>query len=230
MQGSFSKYFPSLLSLIFHGFLILLVYSASHHYNPDTTGLIELGFTDNPGGGGGGSVFIPEPEEKIGSKEKPTEEKIKEPQKSSPNEKTEAGNSISAGQSGTGTGGPGPGGSGSGTGKPGISLGIPLFSKPKEEIYLVAVDEMPEPIGGIEAIDSRIILPPQAKERNVMGTVFVLAFVDEYGTVRKTLLTKGIGHGCDEAAMNAVFRSRFKPGKQDGRNVKVQVQIPVAVR
>jgi len=228
MQGSHSKYLSSLLSLIIHGFLFAVLYTAAHHYNPDTNGLIELGFSDN--GGGGGGAFIPEPEEKISTGEKSAEVKVKEQRKTADEkkERTDNGNKTGTGQPGQGGSGNGSG-NGTGTGKTGLSLGFPLISKPKEEIYLVAVDEMPEPIGGIEAISARIILPPQVKQSRISGTVFVLAFVDEYGTVRKTLLTKGIGHGCDEAVLNAVFRSRFKPGKQDGRNVKVQVQIPVGV-
>ncbi|MBI5730264.1 MAG: energy transducer TonB [Ignavibacteriales bacterium] len=123
-------------------------------------------------------------------------------------------------------------GEGTGTGnKSGISPGLLIPPKPKvEEIYLVAVDEMPEPIGGMQKIISQVIYPDEAKSNGIAGTVFVLAFVDENGSVRKTLLTKGIGGGCDEAALRAVSASRFKPGKDKGHYVKVQIQIPVPFR
>ncbi len=41
---------------------------------------------------------------------------------------------------------------------------------------------------------------------------------------------KGIGAGCDEAARDAVIATKFKPGKQRGVPVKVQVSIPVVFK
>ncbi len=105
---------------------------------------------------------------------------------------------------------------------------------PKEEkeeetqpTFFVVVEEMPEPIGGIEGIQKRIKYPEIAKRAGVTGRVYVKAYVDENGTVAKVELIKGIGAGCDEAAMKAVKETKFKPGKQRGKPVKVQVIIPV---
>jgi protein TonB len=97
----------------------------------------------------------------------------------------------------------------------------------EEPTYFVAVEEMPEPIGGIKAIQEKIIYPEIAKRAGVEGKVYILAFVDESGTVTKAQVLKGIGAGCDEAALNAVLKTKFKPGKQRGKPVKVQVSIPV---
>lgn len=103
---------------------------------------------------------------------------------------------------------------------------------PKEEIeeeptYFVAVEEMPGPIGGIKAIQEKIVYPEIAKRAGVEGKVYVLAFVNEQGDVTKAQIIKGIGAGCDEAALNAVLKTRFTPGKQRGKPVKVQVSIPI---
>ena len=103
---------------------------------------------------------------------------------------------------------------------------------PKEEIeeeptYFVAVEEMPGPIGGIKAIQEKIVYPEIAKRAGVEGKVYVLAFVDEQGTVTKAQIIKGIGAGCDEAALDAVLKTSFTPGKQRGKPVKVQVSIPI---
>ena len=100
----------------------------------------------------------------------------------------------------------------------------------EEEIpveFFVAVEEMPEPIGGIAAIQKNIIYPEIAKRAGVQGRVYVKAFVDESGTVQKAEVLKGIGAGCDEAAIAAVMKTRFKPGKQRGKPVRVQVSIPI---
>ncbi len=93
--------------------------------------------------------------------------------------------------------------------------------------FFVAVEEMPEPIGGIEAIQKRIVYPEIAKRAGVQGRVFVKAFVDENGNVIKAEIIKGIGAGCDEAAIKAVMATKFKPGRQRGKPVKVQVSIPI---
>ncbi len=96
-----------------------------------------------------------------------------------------------------------------------------------EPVFFVAVEQMPEPIGGIAAIQKLIVYPEIAKRAGVQGRVFVKAYVDETGKVNKVELIRGIGAGCDEAAMKAVNSVMFKPGKQRGKPVKVQVTVPV---
>jgi len=100
----------------------------------------------------------------------------------------------------------------------------------EEPQYFVAVEEMPEPIGGIQAIQSKIVYPEIAKRAGIEGKVYVLAFVDEKGTVTKAEIIKGLGAGLDEAALNAVKATKFKPGKQRGKPVKVQVSIPIVFK
>ena len=99
--------------------------------------------------------------------------------------------------------------------------------KDEEPTYFVAVEEMPEPIGGIAAIQAKIVYPEIAKRAGVEGRVYINAFVDEHGNVTKAVVLKGIGAGCDEAALKAVKETKFKPGRQRGKAVKVQVSVPV---
>ena len=97
----------------------------------------------------------------------------------------------------------------------------------EEPVYFVAVEEMPFPIGGIQAIHDLIIYPNIAKRAGVEGKVYVLAYVNEEGTVTKTEVLKGIGGGCDEAAEYAVQHTKFSPGKQRGKPVNVKVMVPI---
>jgi TonB family protein len=129
-------------------------------------------------------------------------------------------------------------GTGDGTGT-GDGIGIPLnipdpnqqkILKPESNIYLVAVDEMPEPFGGMQSVYSKVVYPLDAKANGISGTVYVLAFIDESGNVRRTLLAKGIGGGCDEAAVTAVKKTKFKPGRHKGENVKVQMHIAITFK
>ncbi len=93
----------------------------------------------------------------------------------------------------------------------------------EDNVYRVAVDEMPEPYGGVGGILSKVKLPEQAKP--VSGSIYVLCFIDENGAVRRAQITKGLNSDYDAAAINAVKRSRFKPGKERGMPVKVQMVI-----
>ncbi len=100
----------------------------------------------------------------------------------------------------------------------------------EEPAFFVAVEEMPELIGGIKGLQSKIVYPEIAKRVGVEGKVIVQAIVDETGKVISVSTIKGIGSGCDEVAMDAVRNSKFTPGKQRGRNVKVQVTIPIVFK
>lgn len=99
-----------------------------------------------------------------------------------------------------------------------------------EEEYFVAVEEMPQIIGGIESIQRNVIYPELAIRAGVEGRVFVMAYVNTDGTVTRAEVVKGIGAGCDEAAVAAVMKAKFIPGKQRGRPVKVKVSIPIIFR
>ncbi len=103
-------------------------------------------------------------------------------------------------------------------------------STSEEPEYFVAVEEMPEPIGGITAIQSKIVYPEIAKRAGVEGKVYVKAYVDKKGDVTKAVILRGIGAGCDEAALKAVKETKFKPGKQRGKPVNVMISIPVVFK
>jgi TonB family protein len=89
------------------------------------------------------------------------------------------------------------------------------------------VEVMPEPVGGPEAIQRKVVYPPKAMENGIQGIVEIEAFIDEFGEVTKATVKKGIGYGCDESARIAVYYTKFKPGLQRGKPVKVQTVIPV---
>jgi TonB family protein len=93
--------------------------------------------------------------------------------------------------------------------------------------YKVETEVMPEIVGGFYSIQKNIRYPEIAKRAGIEGKVFVLAFIDEEGNVTNARVIKGIGAGCDEAALDAVKSVKFIPGMQNGKPVKVQVTIPI---
>ena len=73
--------------------------------------------------------------------------------------------------------------------------------------------------------------PEIAQEAGIEGVVVVQAFIDEKGRVKETLILKGVPNtGLDEAAMQAIRNTRFKPAKQRERAVVVWISIPVNFR
>ncbi len=113
-----------------------------------------------------------------------------------------------------------------------VNLAPPKENKIEEEEppYFVAVEQMPEPIGGLAEIQKRVVYPNIALQTGIEGKVFVRALINEAGVVTQTEILKGIGAGCDEAAADAVAKTKFKPGIQRGKPVKVQMTIPIVFK
>ncbi len=99
-----------------------------------------------------------------------------------------------------------------------------------ESEFFVAVETMPEIIGGFASIQEKIVYPELAKLAGIEGKVYILAFIDGNGEVASARIIKGIGAGCDEAALNAVKQTKFTPGRQRGKPVKVQVTVPIVFK
>ncbi len=103
----------------------------------------------------------------------------------------------------------------------------PMKSSEPEEEYFVAVEEMPEIKGGMESLMKNLIYPELAIRAGLQGTVYIVAFINEKGDVDKVEVLRGIGGGCDEAALEAVKKTKFIPGRQRGQPIKTQVSIPI---
>ncbi|MDG5768259.1 energy transducer TonB [Balneolales bacterium ANBcel1] len=97
------------------------------------------------------------------------------------------------------------------------------------EIFQV-VEDMPEPIGGLQAIYNNIVYPDAARRAGIEGRVIVQFVVDENGNVTNPQIIRGIGGGCDEAAIAAIQSVEWTVGRQRGRAVRVQFQLPIMFR
>jgi len=52
--------------------------------------------------------------------------------------------------------------------------------------------------------------------------------VEKDGSVSNVTVIRGIGYGCDEEALRVISKSpKWKPGKQNGRNVRVKYTMPL---
>jgi periplasmic protein TonB len=99
-----------------------------------------------------------------------------------------------------------------------------------EEGFFIIVEQMPELIGGLAALQADVRYPERALRANIEGRVIVQFIVNERGEVENPQVIRGIGGGCDEEAIRVVKQAKFKPGMQRGRPVRVQYNLPVIFR
>ncbi len=102
-----------------------------------------------------------------------------------------------------------------------------IINKKSDEI-ICNVAECPVPIGGMAAIERKIVYPRHAKLYGLEGDVLLIAKIDTAGKVVTTKVLKKLGLGCDEAAEKAVKETRFFPGRDKrGRTVEALATIKV---
>ncbi len=98
-----------------------------------------------------------------------------------------------------------------------------------DEIFVV-VEEQPELIGGMAALQKAVEYPQLAKKAGIEGRVIVQFIVDKNGNVQDPNVTRGVHRLLNEAAIQAVKKQTFRPGKQRGEPVKVKMSLPVSFR
>jgi len=107
----------------------------------------------------------------------------------------------------------------------------PPVEEDDEPEFFVVVENMPEMIGGQQALYNVLRYPDIARRAGIEGRVIIQFIVDEQGIVRDPRVVRSAGGGgLDEAAIEAIQRVRFTPGMQRGRPVRVQMTQPVIFR
>ncbi len=99
------------------------------------------------------------------------------------------------------------------------------------KVYAFA-DEMPQYPGGNEAlkkyIRENINYPQTAKDQAVSGTVYISYIVSAAGKVTNVKVWKSVSKDLDNEAVRVVSSLKdFTPGKQAGKQVSVQMTVPV---
>jgi len=114
---------------------------------------------------------------------------------------------------------------------------LPTEGDGKEEVeapqqIFTIVEQMPEFPGGEEELfkylGKNIKYPSMARENGITGTVYVTFVVEGNGEISDVKKLRGIGGGCDEEAMRVVkAMPSWKAGKQNGKSVRVQYNLPI---
>lgn len=88
--------------------------------------------------------------------------------------------------------------------------------------------------GGISAPQAVLTPDPEytdeARLAKTQGTCTLWLIVDAAGNPRDIRVVRGLGHGLDAKAMEAVRRWHFDPALKDGRPVNVQISVEVEFR
>jgi len=102
----------------------------------------------------------------------------------------------------------------------------------EEDKIFTIVEDQPQFPGGLNGLNkymsNNIEYPSLAVDAGIEGTVFVTFVVGKDGKVTDAKVLRGIGGGCDKEALRIVNKMpKWTPGKQRGKPVRVQYNMPV---
>nr|MBP7472675.1 energy transducer TonB [Prevotella sp.] len=94
------------------------------------------------------------------------------------------------------------------------------------------VDVMPEYPGGFETmvkfLSSNMIYPKEAQKKGLEGRSLVSFIVEKDGALSNITVKKSAGKMFDDEAMRVVKKMpKWKPGRKDGKLVRVHFNLPV---
>lgn len=105
-------------------------------------------------------------------------------------------------------------------------------SAPAEEVIHRVVEVMPEFPGGeralIRYLQNNIVYPPEARRSQIQGTAHMEFVVQPDGSISNVKIVRDPGGGLGaEAARVVKGMPKWKPGRQNNRNVPVYFSLPV---
>lgn len=99
-----------------------------------------------------------------------------------------------------------------------------------DSVFVIA-EKNPIPSNGFksfyEQLSKNLRYPRQARQMGTEGKVFVEFIVNRNGEPSDIKVTRGIGAGCDEEAMRVLALTKWEPGKQRGKPVRVKMVMPI---
>ena len=102
----------------------------------------------------------------------------------------------------------------------------PAEESEEPEVFM-AVEQMPEPVGGMAKLQSSVEYPPFAQRAGIEGRVVIQFIVDQQGNVTEPKVIASPHELLSEEALRVVKAAKFTPGKQRGQPVPVRMSIPI---
>jgi len=91
--------------------------------------------------------------------------------------------------------------------------------------------QLTEPVGGVKNLfaNTKTVYPQLAKDAGIQGTVYLEVIVNATGSITDIHILRGIGGGCDQAAIDAITNSSvgWIPGEHEGRKVTSSIMLPM---
>ena len=102
----------------------------------------------------------------------------------------------------------------------------------EDEVFVVVEDD-PEFPGGTDSliafIQRNLVYPRQAIDNKIEGKVYVTFTIEVDGSISNVRLLRDIGGGCGAEAVRVVkMMPKWKPGRQHGKPVRVQYNLPIS--
>ena len=113
-------------------------------------------------------------------------------------------------------------------------LPSPVVAPPLEKLearpVLDFAEQMPDIDGGMGAYYIHIDYPEEAIDKGIEGRLVLAFVVEPNGRPTEIEVLRPLHPLCDSAAVDALRKTRFIPGKQNGRVVRVRMRLPVRFR
>ncbi len=88
-------------------------------------------------------------------------------------------------------------------------------------------EDMPEIVGGLGAYYIHITYPDEAARSGIEGRLVLEFVVEPDGWPSSIIVARSLHPLCDSAAVEALRRTRFVPGRHNGDYVRVRMRLPV---
>lgn len=88
------------------------------------------------------------------------------------------------------------------------------FSQVVDNSIICPVEVSATIIGGLDSLHMHLNWPDSAKQFDIEGRVYVVAFLDSLGNLDSARVIKGLGYGFDEEALRVVKLAKFTPAYQ----------------
>jgi TonB family protein len=106
-----------------------------------------------------------------------------------------------------------------------------IYDDSTEQVFTI-VEQMPSFVGGNDSLKAYLVrnikYPEQAIKDSIQGRVFVTFVVNSNGEVKQTKVLRGVNEELNQEAIRVVSSMpNWEPGKQNGKKVSVQYNLPI---
>ncbi len=111
-----------------------------------------------------------------------------------------------------------------------MDLDIGLEEREADYFIGTVIENGPEIVGGLNAIQNNLIYPDDALEEGIEGRVFVQFTVNEKGLAEGVMVVKSLSPTCDKEAMRLIKEAEYIPATFRGESVATRMSLPIVFK